>query len=117
MLVTNHFDNIRIGGDCCRHQSQPVDWEAFWKARMAENEHQTLLVTYTNWKGETRERRIRPTGRLKWDTSEYHKTPTWLLECVDPEDSKVKWFDLKSIHVIKQPAADAPGESGGTQRD
>lgn len=56
-----------------------------------------MTVEYTNWKGQTRKRVIRPLG-LRWSSNEFHPEAQWLMQAVDVEDGKVKYFSMKNIH-------------------
>lgn len=53
-------------------------------------------VTYTNYKGETRRRKIRPI-HLWYGTSVYHEEEQWLLEVIDLENRMYRTFALKDI--------------------
>lgn len=55
-------------------------------------------IDYTNWRGERRIRRILPTGEIAFKDTPSHPEVQWLLEAVDPEDNKTKWFAMKDIH-------------------
>lgn len=50
-----------------------------------------LVVTYRNWKGETRERRLIP-GRAWFGSTEHHPEPQWLLEAFDLETLQTRSF-------------------------
>lgn len=56
-----------------------------------------VVIDYTNWRGERRERKIHPL-RLLFDRNEYHPAPQWLIEAEDLEKGGVKTFALNSIH-------------------
>jgi hypothetical protein len=58
-----------------------------------------IIIDYTNWRGERRERTIRPLhGGLNHTKNQYHQEPQWLLQAVDVEDGKVKTFAMAGIH-------------------
>lgn len=61
----------------------------------------SLKIYYTNWKGETRWRLIKPLSIL-WSTgNKWHKEPQWLLYAYDLEEKdSIKGFALLSIHKI-----------------
>jgi hypothetical protein len=55
-----------------------------------------VSVMYTNWKNNTRVRRILPLRLEKKDT-EWHGPDKWILVSIDLEDMKVKDFLLDGI--------------------
>lgn len=59
--------------------------------------HSPILIIYTNWKGSKRKRRLSPTGQTFFEGNEWHKIPTWLFECIDHDDGKVKRFAFIGI--------------------
>jgi hypothetical protein len=68
-----------------------------------------IEIDYTNWRGERRWRRIRPTGRIDFENNEWHPETQWLLEAVDVEDDKTKTFALAGIHECRPaPAQGSP---------
>jgi len=59
---------------------------------------QVLRFRYKNWQGIERDRKVIPTGKLVFTSTEYHPEQQWLLECIDIEDNhKVKLFALRDI--------------------
>lgn len=58
--------------------------------------NQAVLIGYTNWAGEYRERRIRPL-KLYWGRNEWHEEPQWLLDAQDLEKASVRSFAMKDI--------------------
>lgn len=56
-------------------------------------------VTYTNYKGETRNRVIIPIN-LWYGSTEYHKEPQWLYQALDVEKNQVRDFALKDLTPI-----------------
>ncbi len=58
----------------------------------------TIVIDYTNWRGE---RRFRPAipieGSLWFGCNDYHPQDQWFLRAVDPEDGQEKDFPLASI--------------------
>jgi hypothetical protein len=59
-----------------------------------------LLIDYTNWRGERKWRRIKPTGRIAFESTEWHPKPQWLLYAWD-EANLIKGFALTDIHEIR----------------
>lgn len=58
-----------------------------------------VRIDYTNWRGERRERIIKPI-RIEWTRNEWHRDPQWVLWANDMEDPtlKIKTFALAGIH-------------------
>ena len=54
----------------------------------------TLVMDYTNWRGERARRSIVPTGQLRFGTTEWHPKPGWLLEAWDPSKGAMREFAL-----------------------
>ena len=57
---------------------------------------QHVSILYTNWKGETRTRRIKPQS-IYWGSTEYHTEPQWLLDALDCEKQEFRQFAMKDI--------------------
>ena len=57
---------------------------------------QDVVFTYTNYRGETRERRVRPI-RMYFGSTEYHDDPQWLLVAKDLERDVERTFAMKDI--------------------
>lgn len=53
-------------------------------------------VLYTNWQGKTAIRRIVPI-EVKWETSEWHPEPQWILDAWDIEKDARRSFAMKDI--------------------
>lgn len=53
-------------------------------------------VTYTNYKGETRERTIVPI-HMWFGHTEYHKEDQWLLRALDKEKGQVRDFAINDM--------------------
>lgn len=62
---------------------------------------QEVMIDYTNWRGERRSRRIRPTGNMSFDNNGYHPETQWLLEAVDVDTAALRTFALANIHSWK----------------
>lgn len=58
---------------------------------------QEVLIFYTNYRGQTAERRIRPL-RIWFGGNEWHPEPQWLLEAIDVEKGAERTFTLSSVH-------------------
>lgn len=57
----------------------------------------TVIIDYTNHRGERGERRIRPVGMWYGDT-EWHRDPQWLIDAIDLDKSVSRTFAMKDIH-------------------
>ena len=55
-----------------------------------------VTILYTNWKGETDERNIRPI-ELRFGATEYHPEEQWLLRAHDIEKNDERNFAMKDI--------------------
>ena len=55
-----------------------------------------VTLTYTNWKGETAQRRIIP-RRIWWGSTEWHPEPQWLLTALDVDKQADRDFALKDF--------------------
>lgn len=54
------------------------------------------IVTYTNWKGETSERKIIP-YYIWYGCNEWHPEPQWMVECYDVNKGEYRSFALNGI--------------------
>lgn len=70
------------------------------KALIDHPEHR-VVIDYTNWKGNRRERVITPV-RVFFGSNGYHPAAQWLLEAFDWADSTHKTFAMKDIHKWSQ---------------
>lgn len=71
--------DMRIGGDCCRPQSKPFDFEVMIKALEEKEKAESLRLTvYDNVKV-MQDFRIRPSGTFKFDSTKKR----WLLGYYD----------------------------------
>jgi predicted DNA-binding transcriptional regulator YafY len=59
---------------------------------------QNLRFTYTNHRGETSERNVRPVV-LRWGTSDYYPTPQWLLKALDHDRGAFREFALAKMEI------------------
>lgn len=57
---------------------------------------QIVRIVYTNWKGETAERAIRPI-ELWYGATEYHPEEQWLLRALDIEKNDERNFAMRDI--------------------
>jgi len=55
-----------------------------------------VKVSYTNYRGETEVRNIRPES-MRFGTSEWHTEPQWLLRALDVDKNQYREFALKDM--------------------
>ena len=55
-----------------------------------------ITITYTNWRGETGERRVVP-ERIYFGATVYHPTPQWLMSALDVEKNAQRDFACADI--------------------
>lgn len=61
---------------------------------------EVITITYTNWRGETADRRI--VAREFWfGNTNYHSEDQWLLEAFDLDRWAVRTFSLKDIKAVQ----------------
>jgi predicted DNA-binding transcriptional regulator YafY len=65
------------------------------KAKRAKN---SITIVYTNWRGETGERRIKPV-KIWFGSTEWHKEEQWFLRAVDLDKNAERDFALKDIRA------------------
>jgi predicted DNA-binding transcriptional regulator YafY len=59
-----------------------------------------IIIDYTNWRGERRERHILP--RTLWfGTTEHHPEPQWFILALDVEKNATRDFALRDIHSVR----------------
>lgn len=57
------------------------------------------IINYTNWEGITADRKIQPL-HIWFGTTEYHKTPQFLLNAIDLDKDAERDFAMNDIHNI-----------------
>ena len=57
----------------------------------------TVIIDYTNWRGERRERKIVPQC-IAFESTKYHPGQQWLLVATDLEKGERRTFAMDSIH-------------------
>ena len=62
---------------------------------------QTVVIRYTNWKGETADRRIVPHD-IHFGSNEWHPEPQWLMTAFDFGKFALRTFALKGM--LREPA-------------
>src|SRR5262245_13884247 len=63
-----------------------------------------VQLYYTNWRGETRARRVVPI-RMWFGKTDYHPEPGWMVKALDCEDGRVKDFALAGFRGPQRPVA------------
>ena len=71
-----------------------------------------LTIVYTNWRGETAERRILPTG-IWFGSTEWHPEPQWLVKAIDVEKNAERDFAWNGIDFQGDGPACATQPSAG----
>ncbi len=56
----------------------------------------SVIIDYTNWRGEFSLRRIEP-RRVYFGSTEHHPEPQWLLEAMDLDKGEWRTFAMKDI--------------------
>ena len=64
----------------------------------------TVLIDYTNHRGERTVRAILPTGEMTWGATEWHSTEQWLFGAVDVDRGVSRLFALKDVHRWGNPS-------------
>lgn len=73
-------------------------YEVRKRDREAMSSRKLLEIDYTNHRGERTTRRVLPYGTMRFGTSEFHKTPQWLIPAFDLDRKADREFALKDIH-------------------
>ena len=58
----------------------------------------SVVIDYTNYRGERSERLILP-RRIWFGTTEWHAEPQWLLEAIDLAKDSKRDFAMNQIHT------------------
>lgn len=64
------------------------------------------IVDYTNWRGETARRVIRPI-RMWWGKTEWHPEEQWMLTAWDCEKDAIRNFAWQDMRPVQNPATSA----------
>lgn len=67
---------------------------------IAEDANEKVKFTYTNWKGETRQRRAN-LWNIFFGSNEWHKEPQWLTRGWDLDKTAQRTFALKDMTNIE----------------
>lgn len=63
---------------------------------MIDIDDKIVNILYTNWRGITSVRTIKP-ERIVWKSTEWHKEPQWLLDAFDIDRDAFRTFAMKDI--------------------
>jgi hypothetical protein len=55
-----------------------------------------VRILYTNYRGETAWRHIRPVS-MRWGSTEHHPEPQWLLDALDLDRNVARTFAMKDV--------------------
>lgn len=72
----------------------------------AKHSLEEVVIDYTNWKGERRNRRIRP-HHMMFTRTKYHPERGWILIALDIEKGEMREFACRNIHSWKEPQSNA----------
>lgn len=76
---------------------------------MSEND--IIVIDYTNWRGERALRRVWPfTGSIRFDSTEWHPEPQWIIDVFDVAKKERRIFAMKDIHSWVPGAAEPKAE-------
>jgi predicted DNA-binding transcriptional regulator YafY len=64
---------------------------------MTDDRKQEVVIDYTNWRGERRERRIRPINFF-FGTTPAHPEEQWFCHAHDIEKNAPRTFAMRDIH-------------------
>lgn len=70
-----------------------------------------IRVTYTNWRGETSDRRIQIKD-IRYGSTEWHQEPQWLLIALDLDKGVDREFALKDMRSVPDATAREEADTG-----
>lgn len=59
---------------------------------------QEVIIDYTNWRGVRSIRRIHPLS-VRFEATEWHQYPQWILRAVDTEKGETRDFAMSEIRT------------------
>jgi predicted DNA-binding transcriptional regulator YafY len=65
---------------------------------MAAMSKPVVTIDYTNWRKVRSLRRVKPTGRMIFESNEYHREPQWFVEAWDVDKEELRLFAVVDIH-------------------
>ena len=60
------------------------------------NQNKIVNILYTNWKGETKLRKILPIS-IEFKSTKWHKNEQWILNALDIDKNEERGFAIKDI--------------------
>jgi predicted DNA-binding transcriptional regulator YafY len=60
----------------------------------------TVVIEYTNWRGERGFRRIKPIS-IDYTSTKWHPDPQWIMDALDLDRNAVRSFAMRDIHSTK----------------
>lgn len=96
--------HIRSGSD----HDYPLldDIDAALSTPATEPQGLAHIIDYTNWRGETARRSIRPI-RMWWGKTEWHPEEQWMLTAWDCEKDAIRDFAWQDMRPVQNPATSA----------
>lgn len=61
------------------------------------NQRDDVVIDYTNWRGERRERTVKPIG-IAFTSTPHHPQLQWIMWALDEERAVLRAFAMKNIH-------------------
>lgn len=59
-----------------------------------------LKIKYTNWRGETEERKIVPDS-IYYGANKFHPQAGWLIGAIDTESGKHRTFSMRDMVILE----------------
>ena len=77
-------------------------------------ENKNIIISYTNWKNETRNRVVTPLS-IWFGETRWHKGKQWFLKAIDVDKSEERDFAVSGIHSFSNHLITAKPERGDEQ--
>lgn len=110
-LIHRYGESGRIAAETMRAETMTdeLDPETTGAIRkMAKNARRhSVVIDYTNHRGERSERTILPSG-IYFGTTEWHPGPQWLLDAFDRDKGDNRTFAMKDIHGWRDVVPEVP---------
>jgi predicted DNA-binding transcriptional regulator YafY len=75
--------------------TKPVTWSL-----LSADTRRTITFTYTNYKGETDQRRVKP-HNVSFEATEWHQEPQPLLEAYDLDRRAMRMFAMRDMKDVR----------------
>lgn len=99
------FDSYGAAHDMLQRLQSTYDTEVLFEPRKPHETEvgpvQSVLMLYTNYKGETEERRVQPRA-VYWGWTEWHPDPCYLLHAFDLEKNAIRDFELEKCQFLPE---------------